>query len=365
MEHVVCANCGQDKTTVVLTKWGYCIVRCDNCGLAYVNPRAFAVEPDTYFEGAYLSTIEQPDGKLISGIKEIYAGILANLATHLRPGRLLDVGCAMGHFMVEACEAGWQVHGVECSQFAARYGRQRWGLAIQSVCDLQDARLPPSHFDACVLVEVIEHLPFPRATLAETFRLLKPGGVVLMTTPNFSSYDSLLLRENWVPIIPTGHLYYFDAASLTKLLEGIGYEAITDLTDPADLSHAIAKANSSPLGVDPAVIENVRLIADSDRLALCNGRDERLVMWAQKPFDSAATARASRKSSTPPPSLEGRLVRVPGATVEDQRVFLIEKRRKHWVTNAEWLAGRGLRLEDTIEIDREILSAIFEGAPVG
>jgi SAM-dependent methyltransferase len=365
MEHVVCANCGQDKTTVVLTKWGHNIVRCDNCGLAYVNPRTFAVEADTYFEGAYLSTIEQPDGKLISGIKGIYAGILANLATQLRPGRLLDVGCAMGHFMVEAREAGWQVHGVECSQFAARYGRQRWGLAIQSVCDLPDARLPPAHFDACVLVEVIEHLPFPRATLAETFRLLKPGGVVFMTTPNFSSYDSLLLRENWMPIIPSGHLYYFEAASLTKLLEGIGYEAITDLTDPADLNHAIAKTSSSPLGVAPEVIERVRSIADSDRLALCNGRDERLVMWAQKPFDAGATTRASRKASISAPYLEGRLVRVPGDSSEDQRVFLVEKGRRHWVTNADWLANRGLRLEDTIEIDREILAAIFEGAPVG
>ena len=106
-----------------------------------MNPRSFAMEHDDYFRGPYLSTIEE-NGRLRPGIEYLYGEITRNLSTYLQPGRLLDVGCAMGHFMVYARERGWDVRGVECSTYAARYGREKYGLQIDPVCDLPGS--PPA-----------------------------------------------------------------------------------------------------------------------------------------------------------------------------------------------------------------------------
>src|ERR1700691_5904318 len=106
METVVCATCRGDRTNVLFCKWGFNIVQCQNCGLCYVNPRIFNVESDAYFNGPYLASVEE-DGSLKPGIAQIYSNVLNHLNTYLRPGRLLDVGCGMGHFMVQARRGGW------------------------------------------------------------------------------------------------------------------------------------------------------------------------------------------------------------------------------------------------------------------
>src|SRR3954454_17595495 len=214
MQSICCAICGEDKGDVLFYKWGYSIVKCRRCNLSYVNPRSFKQEADDYFRGPYLATIEE-NGSLKSGIHSLYSEIITNLHTSLAPGRLLDVGCAMGHFMAFAREYGWTVQGVECSPYAADYGLNRWGLPIHAHCDLRAAGLSHDYFDACVLIEVAEHLPDPRVTFTEVLRLLKPGGVLYITTPNFTSFRALFQRDNWQAVIPTGHLYYFTADSLS------------------------------------------------------------------------------------------------------------------------------------------------------
>ena len=362
MEAICCAICGEDNTTPVFTAWGYEIVRCVRCNLAYVNPRSFSEEHDDYFKGPYLSTIEE-NGSLKHGIDLLYSDVLRNLDTYLSPGRLLDVGCAMGHFMVFARQRGWTVDGVECSRYAAECGRKRWDLQIQAVCDLRDARLSDNHFDACVLIEVAEHLPYPRITFTEALRVLKPGGMLYITTPNFASFRSLLQREKWAAVIPSGHLYYFTADSLGKLLTSIGFVQITNLTGSADLQTELnAMRVTGGLPIAPADLDKIERdtsIADAQKVA--NGRAEGLVMCAIKPRRDRDSIVASLRFPRPKPMYEGRLVRRPGDTPEDQKVYLIQEGRKHWVTSVQWLHSHGMRLEDTIQVSRELLDSILNG----
>src|SRR5579871_3291491 len=124
-ERVACNICGSNETRLVFQKWGFRIVECAECGLVYVNPRAFRIEEDDYFEGPYLSTIEK-DGQLDTGIGTLYGEIVYNLRNRVTVGRLLDVGCAMGHFLGFAKRYGWQVEGVECSPYAARYAAEHF-----------------------------------------------------------------------------------------------------------------------------------------------------------------------------------------------------------------------------------------------
>lgn len=365
METVACNLCGQNDAAVLFSKWNHNIVKCRRCGLVYVNPRSFAIEGDDYFRGAYLSTIED-NGLLKPGIEHIYRGVIQNLSTYLRPSRLLDVGCAMGHFMVYARQYGWDVRGVECSSYAAAYGREKYALKIYPVCDLREARFPSSHFDACVLIEVAEHLPHPRQTFTEVFRILKPGGVLYVTTPNFGSFRALLRREEWTAVIPTGHLYYFTAASLGRLLELIGFIDTVDLTSSADFAAELEAARTSGgVRLQSDELENLRRqVIQEDADKLCNGRGEGLVLWALKPRLTQDGIMASLRTPQPLDNLEGKLVCTPGTSPENQKIYYVRHRRRHWVTSADWLTKHGMRLQDTIQVSQEDLNSILEAPPL-
>jgi SAM-dependent methyltransferase len=368
-ERVPCNICGCNETRLVFQKWNYRIVRCAECGLVYVNPRGFRIESDDYFEGVYLSTIEK-NGVLDHGISTLYSEILYNLGNRVPMGKLLDVGCAMGHFLGFAKRYGWEVEGVECSPFAARYAAERNGVNVHPVCVLKDAGLQQDFYNASVLIEVIEHLSNPRETMAEVWRVLEPGGLVYVTTPNFASYRSLLLREEWEPIIPVGHLYYFDSDSLGKLLTSIGFINVENLTGEADFGVDLDFAEKSGLlKLSSEELAKVKETARRDALkGPANGRGEGLIMCARKPWDSVQ--QESAHSETIPQqafklSFAGCLVRRPGETPEDQKVYYVENGRKRWVTTAEWIIEKGMNWPGDVQlITAEELDAILTGPPL-
>jgi SAM-dependent methyltransferase len=364
METVACAACGGKRTHVLFCKWGFNIVQCQNCGLCYVNPRSFNVESDDYFRGAYLASVEE-GGSLKPAIAQIYSNVLDHLNAYLRPGRLLDVGCAMGHFMVQARQVGWNCQGVECSQYAANFARKRWDLHIWPVCDLREARLPDSHFDACVLIEAAEHLPHPRITLTQVFHFLKPGGMLYITTPNFASFRALLEREDWSAIIPTGRLSYFTEDSLGRILRAAGFERIVNLTSPGSLESDLETNRRAGRALSEDVVNAVRRkCAAEDAGRYVNTRGEGLVMCAIKPRSPYTPIQASLRFSGTMTPLEGKLVSSPGQSADAQKVYLIYEGRKHWVTSVDWLQRHSMTLDQTIQVNGEMLDTILSGVPL-
>jgi len=344
-ERVACNVCGSHETRMVFQKWSFCIVQCVECGLVYVNPRAFRIEADDYFEGPYLSTIEK-DGQLDTGIGTLYGEIIYNLNNRVALGKLLDVGCAMGHFLEFARRYGWEVEGVECSPYAARYAAERFGVKVHPVCVLKDAGLPHNYYNSCVLVEVIEHLPDPRETMTEVWRLLEPGGLVYVTTPNFACYRSLLLKEDWNAVIPVGHLYYFDSASLAKLLSSIGFVEVENLTGAGDFAADLQFAKNS----GQLKLSNTDFSLLTENPA---GRAEGLVMCARKPWDSADQQSVAGETVTRQAfktCFDGCLVRRPGDTAEDHKVYFVENGRKRWVTTADGIIAKGMKWPSDVQL---------------
>lgn len=194
------------------------VVRCLKCGLIYVNPRPTA-------NPIYESYIQSMDNEYVqeeAGRRAAARVILDYLDSQRKSGRLLDIGCGVGFLLDEARKANWQVSGVELSQWAVDYAKNKLGLEDIRLGLLKDANFPDNHFDAVILKDVIEHLPNPKQTLEEIRRILKPTGVICCNTPDINSWISRFLGAKWWGI-KQHHLYYFHKESLSKMLQVAGF----------------------------------------------------------------------------------------------------------------------------------------------
>ena len=150
--------------------------------------------------------------------------VLALLGRQPQHARLLDVGCSSGAFLMTARKLGLETVGVEPSAEAAETAR-RAGLNVLTGF-LEAARFPDASFDAATLIEVIEHLRDPRSLLAECRRVLRPGGILLITTPNASSWTARIMGARWLGFSLTamgGHVSFFNPLSMRMIAERAGF----------------------------------------------------------------------------------------------------------------------------------------------
>lgn len=132
------------------------------------------------------------------------------------PGRLLDVGAATGFFLSIAKERGWEVAGIELSDFAAAEGRKK-GFEIRTGT-LGTTDFLAGSFDLVTMWDVIEHVTNPAKELGLVWKLLKPGGIVAINTPDAGSLLARFLGTNWHALVPPEHLYYFKVSNLSQVL---------------------------------------------------------------------------------------------------------------------------------------------------
>ena len=206
------------------------IVKCRACGLIYPNPMPYPAGEDTrytnvsgYFEDVMAVEDEgqRQLGDTLAGEAERRLG---------RRGRFLDVGCGRGEVVRAAQERGWQAEGCDLSAEFVQYAREVNGVEAHAAT-LEQMRYPDASFDVVTLVEVIEHLYEPAETVRELSRVVKPGGLVYLSTPNEESiYQSLgnlyykARGRDWVVnLCPTWNLYHihgFSPRLLRRVLEG-------------------------------------------------------------------------------------------------------------------------------------------------
>lgn len=139
-------------------------------------------------------------------------------------GRLLDVGCGSGEWLLSMRSLGWRVEGLDFDESAVAAARQR-GLEARHG-SLEEQNFPGDSFDAITLAHVIEHVPDPVRTVAECARILKPGGKMVVATPNNSSLGHRFFRQNWRGLEPPRHLHIFSPESLRRTLGLAGFQTV-------------------------------------------------------------------------------------------------------------------------------------------
>lgn len=136
-------------------------------------------------------------------------------------GRVLDIGCGSGDYLLLMQRLGWKVTGLDFDP-AAVAACQSKGLEVFQGT-LEEADLAENSFDAITLSHVIEHVPDPLSTLKACFRLLKPGGEIYLETPNIDSAGHANFRENWRGLEVPRHLTIFTPSSLAYTCQQAGF----------------------------------------------------------------------------------------------------------------------------------------------
>jgi SAM-dependent methyltransferase len=134
-------------------------------------------------------------------------------------------------FLSRMQELGWAVTGIETDARAARFARERFGVEVVEG-SLESAEFPADTFDAVILSHVIEHVFEPVSLLRECGRVLKPGGKLIVLTPNTGSFGHRVFREAWRGLEPPRHLHIFNRLTLDAAVReaGLGVAALTTIS---------------------------------------------------------------------------------------------------------------------------------------
>jgi len=223
------------------------IQKCSQCELVFTNPRPTLESIDYYYPSHYTphrtahcsENISAPGGsqsRFRSALSRLGWFLYCNLDRkhsyvpisnrHLlfrgRTGVILDIGAGSGEFLNCMRTAGWSVAGIETSDNAVRFARERYGIELFQG-KIEEASFEEHSFDAITMWWSLEHVHAPNDVLRASIRLLKPGGMIVVGVPNFAGIESKLFGSRCFGLDVPRHLLHFTPHTLKKMLQHNGF----------------------------------------------------------------------------------------------------------------------------------------------
>jgi SAM-dependent methyltransferase len=207
--------------------------RCHACGLVYRTPIPTDDDLSRIYSREYYTSwgIEESHLSVLLCKYATFAIDLEQLDAEARKpggvgvGSLLDVGCAAGYLMDIAAMLGWKPHGLEVSSYSADLAARRFGAERVFAGPLTRSGIAPESFEAMTMTDMLEHTTDVNDTLAAAWALLRPGGLLLITTPRLDSWSAFFMRSRW-PHFKEEHVVLFTRDGLSRQLERAGFELI-------------------------------------------------------------------------------------------------------------------------------------------
>lgn len=212
-----------------LTKEPFEILECSTCHLLYTSPRPAPDRIGAYYQSdEYLSHQENKSGfipKIYEAVKSVNLKRKFRLATEGLPvGKMLEIGCGVGDFLLLAKNNGWDVTGIEPSANAKAIAQQRLGFL--PLDPSETASLDSYSFDVITMWHVLEHVDNLMEQAMQIARLLKPHGRLVIAVPNYQSYDAIYYKEKWAAWDVPRHLNHFNQDTLCRIFADPLFEFI-------------------------------------------------------------------------------------------------------------------------------------------
>lgn len=235
---VVCGLCSSSDVHDLYQIKGWQLKKCHTCEAVFVFPLPDCEElirdyQDNYFSsGDHLEWGYEDYFSLEDEIRETARRRLRLMQPYIRGGKLLEAGAATGWFLDEARTRGFEVRGVEVSETAAKWGEGSLKVPIFKGT-LREAKLADDEFDVVVLWDVLEHLTEPLTELREIHRVLKKGGYLFVSVPDFGSVWARLMGRRWFGFTKIReHVYYYNRRSLSRAMGRAGLKVVNAQSSP-------------------------------------------------------------------------------------------------------------------------------------
>jgi len=231
-----CLFCGGTalKTEAVFWK-GNAFSSCRGCGLIFQDPPTTDTSNRTFYEKDYYADLKSLTPAIQAARGPIYEEVLDLSRGYRKTGRLLDVGSGYGDFLIPAKERGWEVWGIDPSKEACAAAREKIGPCVLDLT-VEDASFPENHFDVVTLWNVVDCLPDPVNTMQKVKTWLRPGGLLVIRTPNagfqyavyktYTGLKPLLNRLGWKKEASVFLRANFRGKTIKRFLDACGYDAI-------------------------------------------------------------------------------------------------------------------------------------------
>jgi len=221
---VSCRICGSSQYHLLFSadnirrkaKRFFNVVQCKDCGFKYINPSPTEESLKYYYED-YMAHVPER----INGLEKIYYRFFRNTRNARPPGRFLDIGCGNGKYLDFMRSLGWETVGVDAGP-GCEFARQVLNLEVYDG-NLWEHRFPDSSFDVITLWFVLEHIWDPMRLLSECYRILKPGGQIIISTLNTNSFETKVFKRYWWHLLVPEHLCQFDESSLQSVIQKTGF----------------------------------------------------------------------------------------------------------------------------------------------
>ena len=224
-EAVDCPLCGSKPGQTVRYAFDpFRVVACNNCGLSFLSPRLTEEAIlKLYMDQAYY--VSNVAGQGYDEYLEVrpnwiktFSRRLDQVLRYQSPGRALDIGCGPGFFLEAAQAKGYDAYGIDPSEYIVKVAREKFGGRVKLGL-VETADYPVESFDLVVAFDTFEHIYHPLEWLGQIRRILKPGGLIAMTTPDPSSLLARVSGRGWVSFKIPEHVFYWSPKTVRRALE--------------------------------------------------------------------------------------------------------------------------------------------------
>lgn len=227
ISNIECSLCGSTDRSLYWDCGDYTFSRCNNCKLIYQYPQPVQKDLSLRYDSNYFDYEINNEKNFFSLMLETLSDIdFDSLSSNfdIAKSEFLDVGCATGLLPEYMKNEGWVSRGVELCEASASYGKNIRKVDIYNGT-LEEAEFSDNQFSIVHSSHLIEHLTSPSGYVEEVYRILKPGGYFITTTPNAASFQAIMFGRNWRSAI-ADHMFLFSVSTLSAMIKKQGFSII-------------------------------------------------------------------------------------------------------------------------------------------